>query len=391
MKILFYRYGSICEPAIIEAFHQLNITVVEENTEITDKNITPSRCVSIVNVAIKTHHPLFVFSINFYPAIAEICHLHRIPYACWTVDSPVIELFSESIRYDTNRIFLFDRAQYEYFHPYNPNCIYHLPLASDTEHFDSVIKTIDSKDYRHYFSNISFVGSLYNEKNPLRKLTLSDYAKGYISGMVHSSLEIYGYNLIEDSLSPEVIAELQPYVSELCPITNTITSPDKYIISHSYIGMQVAETERVRTLNKLAEHFPVDLYTRSNTDNLVNVCVHNGIKTLSEMPKAFHLSKINLNMTIKPIQTGLPLRIFDILGCEGFLMTNYQAELNDHFQIGTDLESYSSMEELIDKCHYYLAHDELRKQIAHNGYLKVKSMHTYQHRLIEMLRFITQS
>ena len=46
--------------------------------------------------------------------------------------------------------------------------------------------------------------------------------------------------------------------------------------------------------------------------------------------------KIYLNMTIKPIQTGLPLRIFDIMGCGGFLMTNYQAELPEYFEIGTD-------------------------------------------------------
>ena len=130
----------------------------------------------------------------------------------------------------------------------------------------------------------------------------------------------------------------------------------------------------------------MDLYTRSNSASLQNVQVHGGVKTHTEMPKIFHLSKINLNMTIKPIQTGLPLRIFDILGCGGFLMTNYQPELTDLFEIGVDLEAYSSMEELIDKCSYYLKHEDERKQIASNGYKKTKEKYIYQTRLLEMLR-----
>ena len=39
MEILFHRYGSICEPDIIEAFQSLGITVDEEDSEIYQKNI----------------------------------------------------------------------------------------------------------------------------------------------------------------------------------------------------------------------------------------------------------------------------------------------------------------------------------------------------------------
>ena len=43
-----------------------------------------------------------------------------------------------------------------------------------------------------------------------------------------------------------------------------------------------------------------------------------------------------------------------------------EIELIDYFTIGVDLEAYSSMDELVDKCAYYLAHDEERKQIVKN-------------------------
>lgn len=66
-------------------------------------------------------------------------------------------------------------------------------------------------------------------------------------------------------------------------------------------------------------------------------------------------------------------------------MTNYQAELPEYFEIGVDLEAYSSLEELVDKCAYYLSHEEERKQIAFNGYRKVCGQHTYAHRVKAML------
>ncbi len=387
MTILLYRYGSICEPDIIETFRRLNIDVIEETAEMTDKKLSPSKCVELISHAIETIHPVFIFSINFFPAIAEVCHIYKTLYLCWTVDSPILELFSNSIQYQTNRIFLFDKEQHKYFSRYNPNCIHHLPLAAASERFDRVISSITQEDKQKYCSDISFVGSLYTEKNPLHNITtLPDYASGYINGIVEASLKVYGYNFTEEILTEQIINSIKEADTLFHYPGNSITDASHYIVAHQYIGMQIAETERIRTLNELGKSFHVDLYTRSDSSPLHGVHIHNGVKTLTEMPKIFHLSKINLNMTIKPIQTGLPLRIFDILGCGGFLMTNFQSELLDHFEIGVDLEAYTSLEELLDKCAYYLSHEDKRKQIAWNGYKKVKTCHSYQTRILELIK-----
>lgn len=395
MKILLYRYGSICEPDILDTFQRMGLEVIEEQTEITNKQLTSADRIQLVETILKAEHPLFVFSINFYPAISEICYIYKTPYLCWTVDSPVPELFSESVKRPTNRIFLFDRAQYECFAPYNPGCIHHLPLASNTERFGRVITSITDAERKNYQGDISFVGSLYSEKNPLHSLkNLPDYSKGYIDALVETSLKIYGYNPVEGAMTTELTQAIKSCAPTFYSPGATITDPDTYIAAHSYIGMQIAETERIRTLNLLGQFFHIDLYTRSDTTPLKcthsgpGVHVHGGVSTLTEMPKIFHLSKINLNMTIKPIQTGLPLRIFDILGCGGFLMTNYQPELTEHFEIGVDVEAYASMEELVDKCAYYLEHEDVRKQIALNGYQKVAHNHTYIHRLKKMIETI---
>ena len=392
MNVLIYRYGSICEPDIIEAFKKMQLDVIEETAEITNKKISGAERVDLVRKALDEYNPLFVFSINFFPAIADICYIYGIKYLCWTVDCPVLELFSKSIQHDTNRIFLFDRAQYELYYPYNPNGIYYLPLAAATDRFDKVVVDITDADKKRYSSDISFVGSLYIEKNPLRNLTdkLSQFTMGYINGVVEASLKVMGYNFIEETITDDFVKELKKADKNFYAPKDILTNIDKFVTAHSYVGIQAAETERIRTLNLLAQHFNVDLYTRSDTSELKNVHVHGGVKTLTEMPKIFNLSKINLNMTIKPIQTGLPLRIFDIMGCGGFCMTNYQAEIPEIFEIGVDLEAYGSREELIDKCTYYLTHEEERRQIALNGYRKVKEYHGYVNRMVEMIKKVME-
>ena len=139
-------------------------------------------------------------------------------------------------------------------------------------------------------------------------------------------------------------------------------------------------------INEDEEVFSVKMFSNNNP-----ILIGKDGRTLNSLQLILRqifsdLSKINLNMTIKPIQTGLPLRIFDIMGCGGFCMTNYQAELPEYFEIGVDLEAYSSMEELVDKCSYYLTHEDERRQIALNGYEKVKQYHGYVNRMVEIIK-----
>ena len=391
MNILFYRYKSIYEADMLDAFKTAGLNVIEVYDSTENNSLDDKQRINIMDEYIDRYEPLFVYGVNYFPIIAEICKIHNIPYLCQTVDSPILTLFSETIKYPTNRIFLFDGAQYDFFHDFNPSCIYHLPLASAVYRFDKIIKSISNDDRRRFSSDISFVGSTYREKDPYAGINgLSDYTKGYVSALIECCMSIYGYYPVKDVIDQKIVDDFKKAMGPDFPTADKIvTQSDKYVISHEYIGSHVAVIERERTLNALAENFNVDLYTGSDTSALMNVRVHEKVRSFDEMPKIFNLSRINLNITMRPIETGLPLRCFDILGCGGFLMTNYQPEIEDMFIIGKDLEAYSGIEELIDKCRYYLTHEDERKRIAENGYAKVCESHTHFHRLKSMLDTVT--
>ncbi len=408
MEILFYRYNNICEPDIIQVFESFGITVNQETMEMHDKNITPAQCAAKVTEWIFSHSPAFVFSINFFPAVSYTCNRFKVPYVCWSVDSPVAELFSNALKNEWNRIFLFDRAQYEFFYPYNPEHIFYLPLATNVRRWENVILNMTEADYRKYGSDVVFVGSLYSEKSRYDALlrqsaqnapntflqqphpVISSYTQGFVNGLIQAQMKVFGYNFIYETLPERVIREIAAADPDFYKGQDVFMDTDRYLTAHQYIGVKLANVERETTLRTLSEHFDVTLYTRSDSSALPKVHNRGGAATLTEMPKIFHAGRINLNITMRPIETGLSLRIWDVLGCGGFLLTNYQAEIPDYFEIGKDLEVYESMDDLIHKVDYYLSHEAERMEIAINGYEKTAAHHTYEMRLAEMIRILSE-
>lgn len=388
MEILIYRYNSICEPDIIQVFESFGITVLQEKAEMNDKSITPQQCAAKVADWILSHRLSFVFSINFFPAISYACNRFKVPYVCWSVDSPVAELFSNALKNEWNRIFLFDRAQYDFFAKYNPEHIYYLPLATNVKRLEKVVLDMSEADHAKYDADVSFVGSLYSEKCRYDTLKLSDYAKGYVNGLIQAQMKIFGCNFIYDTLPEKIINEIVSADKDFYKGQDVFMDTDRYLAAHQYIGMKLANVERMDILSAVSERFNVSLYTRSDTSALPGVHNMGGADTLTQMPKIFHASKINLNITMRAIETGLSLRIWDILGCGGFLISNYQSEIPEYFEIGKDLEVYESTEDLINKIDYYLHHDAERIEIAINGYEKVAKYHTYETRLAQILKTV---
>lgn len=385
MRILFYRYGNICEPDIISGFQELGNDVVEITVEITQKHFLPADGIRLLEKELLAHSYDFIFSINFYPFISEVCNIFQIRYICWSVDCPVMEYYSDSVTNPWNRIFLFDLAQYQTFSPRNPSCIFHLPLASNPDRWHSIIQNAPYSAASRYTSDLSFVGSLYTEKCPYDRFKEAPgFLTGYLEAIMAAQQKIYGFSFLEQLLTDEIVQEFRNYLPGFYIPPEKSIRDDRAAMVQIYLEAKISANERIRMLTLLGSRYPVHLYTGSNTSNLpVTNC--GLVKTLTEMPLVFHYSKINLNITAKSIRTGLPLRIYDILACGGFLITNYQTELTDYFEPDADLVYYTSEEDLLEKVDFFLTHEKDRQEIAHNGLQKIIRYHNYPERLLQML------
>ena len=320
---------------------------------------------------------VFCFSFNFYPVVAENCKRHNIPYISIIYDSPFVPLYSYTLAYPTNYVFIFDKQEYLKLHDMGIPTVYYITLPVN----GSIIDFLSKKEFNRekLSAEISFVGSLYNEDHNFFDYLadVNDYTKGYLDAIMEAQLRIYGYNFLEKVLStPKILNELlqvSPYAND----RYGIETPE-YIYANYYLCRKITSMERIRLLTAVAERFPLKLFTLNKDFKIPNVQNMGAADYYAEMPYIFANSKINLNITLKSIQSGIPLRAMDILGAGGFLLTNFQADFLDCFIPDEDFVYFTDPDDMLTKIEYYLSHDKERKEIAVNGHQKVLQNHSFE-------------
>lgn len=327
------------------------------------------------------------FSYNFFPLMAEACHRHNIKYISIVYDSPFVKLYSYTITYPTNYVFLFDSQLYLELKRGGIPTVYYTVLPVNATIIDSLLE----KDYNKERTtcDISFVGALYNEDHNLFDRLydkLDDYSRGYLDSVMEAQLKVSGFNFMEQVLTPELVAkmyEAEPYQP----------SPDgaeslANVYATYYIDRKLTSIERIRLLTRVAARHPLKLFTLDKNASIPGA-VNMGIADYySEMPLVFHNSRINLNITLRSIQSGIPLRCMDIMGAGGFLLTNFQSDFLDFFTPNEDYVYYEDEDDLIRKIDYYLEHEEKRGRIAENGHEKVRKNHSFEKCLSDIFSIV---
>jgi spore maturation protein CgeB len=381
MKILMYRWKAYNYKDIKYTFIKLGYEVEEVYQDLLNYDVDEEFAEKLKGIIRKDVYEFF-FTVNYFPLISNVCQEEGLLYVCWSCDNPLISMYHKSVFNDVNRIFLFDLTNVEEFKEMGADHIYHLPLAVDTQRLDYLFT--NSTDLDLYKNEISFVGSLY-EKNSYDKMefTLPDYLRGYFEATMEAQKDLQGINIIDRMLTPEILMELQQYF-ELEKSEDSLSDLN-LIFSVTTLGFKIAEKQRRSILIELSKHHDVSIYTNSNVHDLIRVNYRGSVDYWEEMPKVFRESKINLNITIPNIKSGVPLRVYDILGAGGFCITNFQAELPMFFENEKHMVWYYNQRDLFEKVDYYLCHDAEREQIARAGYEYVKAHCSYEARINEIL------
>lgn len=326
----------------------------------------------------------YVISHMFSIDVAEVCRSNGVRYISWIFDSPDPFLYTCEAEQNNNYIFIFDRAFYTRLKIERniPNLFY-LPLGACIPRINRI--NIAKEEMVKYSSDISFVGNLY-EYNQFDKI------RGALS---ENDLKMISEYVDENCCSwykprkwPRIPKECLNMLEEAGYFR---TASSFEMDKSTYLGVAVmarklAQIERVLLLDELGKYEDVRLYTKSDASMLKNVKVCPPVDYERDMSIVFNQSKINLNITIPSIESGLPQRVWDIIGSGGFCMTNYQPEIEEYFEIGTDIETFKDFDELKIKVRFYLEHEDLRLKILMNGYKKVIEKHTYMHRINEMIK-----
>lgn len=391
MRLILYTWSSnsdiILKTTLMEMGHE--VSVYSAKCEHYTKDLTFAQ--GLINLIHETDAEAVITN-DYFPIISMVCKTTGILYYSWVYDSPHYTLFAETSKYPCNRIGCFDRALVERLDRIGVGTVKHLPLGVDWS--GTAVHTGADTGNGRYTCDVSFVGSLYtdahNYYDDLEDGTLKNRAGEYIRKQCFEYREdrligFFGNGKDKPALTEEIRDILES--QELLPGPEYIEDIE-YIFSSHFLEKKVTVEERHILLNELAgREYDFALYTGSDLAGEPGLKGKNKgiVDYYKEMPHVFRNSKINLNITLRSIRTGIPLRALDIMGCGGFLLSNYQEELAEYFREGEEVVLFYSLEDCLEKIDYYLKHEEERSHIAQAGYRAVSEKFDYKKQLCKLL------
>lgn len=397
MNILYYTWQEIISDDIFSTLVSFGFNVTKLQYKLKN-NISDSEFIKYIENMLDNGYDGekydCILRCNFLPVLSKVAWRKKIKYVSWCYDSPCMTLYSDMIYNPYNYIFHFDGFEAERLKKSGVEHAYHMPLAVNCSRVNELIskgsnedKICEMSELNHmnykinngmcYDNGITFMGSMYNSISDYDDLygRLDAYLKGRFDAILGVNNLFTGMDLLDELVNEDLMKEINKIIS--------FTHIDEYHIGDSEVvknilSRKISGNDRMRIVKKLAEKYKLTLYTTSAIQAIHNVCNKGALEYLHKMPVVFHNSKININLTLRCIRKGIPLRALDIMGAGGFLLSDYQQELDDLFVDGEDMVLFYNDEDMLNKIEYYLNHDKERCEIAANGHRKVMEMYDYK-------------
>ena len=378
MKLLIFEWaaGTFTYDDITESFNDRGVSYRTVSYQFNDKN-EDEFFVKRFTKVLKDDTYDAVFSVNYFPLVALCCHDCNLPYISWSYDNPLdVPDIEKTLGLPGNFVFLFDRIQTEGYRKMGFTNVYHMPLAVNCNRLEGIRLTKQEQDL--YAADVSFIGKMYDSMFPQYRELMDERCKGFIDAAVAAQSKIYGYWFVEELLTDDLMKRINDHFKVLQPDTQ-FTLP-KEALAYA-IACQITKTDRIVLLNLLAKRMRVNVYSWEKCDLLQNVRFMGSCDYYGQMTKVFKASLINLNINLKISQSGIPLRVMDILGAGGFLLSSFQPEIAEYFINGEEVVLYDSLEDALEKAVFYVGHDDIRRRIAESGHSKARELFSYEKQL----------
>ncbi len=388
MRVLLYEWNAYMQSDLEEVLQRMKIVYETFSCEIgKETGIVDDYFIRNFGRILREGNFDAVLSLNYWSSVAITCEKEHVPYIAWGYDCPLSFKILDCLKYPTSHLFVFDKAQYQFYKERQFENVYHIPLSVNVKRLDEIQLTSEEK--KNFTTDISFVGNTYASDYNMFKCVLDEYVKGYFESLIETQYRIYGDYFIDDLIPDELLIELQERIKKMPVFLGARQAPLEEFRGWvtMMLAREITRRERILLISALSKRHPFKLFSSQEETILKHVEYCGTVSSHYAMPKVFKASKINLNITYKQITVGMPLRVLDIMGAGGFLLSNDKEDLLENFRPGVDCVIYESIEDAVAKAEYYLEHEEERQEIAHNGHEAVKRF-SYENQLDKMFRIV---
>ncbi len=331
--------------------------------------------------------PAFAAAINYTHGLSEACHNQNLPLLVWEIDPATDCITPPATPSDRTHIFTYRRAQCAVFEAAGFEHTDYLPLAANPERRKPL--ELSPEERERYAAPISFVGaSMVAQGQLFREELMAAYAV-WSEGDPEVGVETCEAAL--DAILGEQREDFSTYrIPDLArkhlgdflrTFREAIPDKDPDIL----IGEMAAADKRIVYVSNLG---PAGIQVWG--DEAWSFAEQYGVRYRGsaghrrEVTRIYNASQINLDIGRIYQNDMVTMRVFDVLACGGFLLTEYNEALEDLFVIGEELDVYRDLGEMLEKVDHYLSHPEDAARIGRAGLERVLADHTIAQRVATM-------
>jgi spore maturation protein CgeB len=329
-----------------------------------------------------------VAGINYTQGLAEACRDLGLRLLIWEIDPSTDALVPCRPPAEHTHIFTYRRAQVPVFEAAGfPNASY-LPLAANpARRFPADPEADNASQYR---APIAFVGaSMREQANLFGERLIAEYCLWRGGSPLDAraecsrALDAMRAAHREDLTFPRVEALLTDALPEfVAALRSRADKPDPVVLASEIVAAD-KRLSYVELLGPLGVHVWGDQAWQAAEGHGATYRGLAGHRF--ELGKIYSGATVNVDIGRLYQNDMVTMRVFDVMACRGFVLTERNDALLELFTEGVELDCYTSTDELVEKAEYYCSHPGEAAAIAARGYEALLAQHTISGRVATML------
>jgi spore maturation protein CgeB len=326
--------------------------------------------------------PKVVVAINHTHGLAEACRALGVPLIVWEIDPSTDGVRASSGPTDHVHIHTYRETNVQRFMQAGFVNVHYTPLASNVQ------RRCPSDTPLEDGPQVCFVGtSMLDQAQLFRPLFLDLWTQ--FSGD-RPGARAQGDKLLESILAAQRIRPRQHVIPALMRKSlSAFVDADRGGIKHCPISMVSEMAAAERRLNVVARlgGEGIEIWGDPGWKSIeMSGAIYRGFAGHSrELTDIYRRGLIHVDVNRLYQLDIVPMRIFDIMACGGFVLAEHSAALASLFRVGEEVESWTTVEELVHKVKFYKENPAVARKIAQRGLAAVRTRHTITGRLEYML------
>jgi spore maturation protein CgeB len=333
--------------------------------------------------------PEVILGINYVKGIEGLALRHGVPVACWEIDPTTDRILPPKDDADTSgfHLFTYRERQVTSFESAGFQNVSYLPLASNVHRRRP--RVLSAADHEQYVVPVAHVGSSMGaQASRFEEAYLAAYTAWRGGGaeatsegrlIMESILATQAQDPCEycvDALMAEQLGDFMAAMTERRPELDTTC----------WLAEMAARDKRLGVMRRLAP-FGAHVWGDPGWKALEadGVTYRGRAGHGSELTKIYSGARVQIDIGRIYQNDIITMRVFDVLACSGFLLAEWSEALAQAFEIGVEIETWRTIEELQSKVEYYLGHPVKRETIAQRGLRAVRDRHRIRQRVATIL------